>query len=106
MEIVKMNHPAIKELHNILKVQDWTNFCPEKNRAKLLEQWVEKWIVEVEESQSVVNKMYLDSEHLDLIKYKLGEALGQSLAEECVTYRTEDRNISASLLGFRRKEKP
>lgn len=100
-----MKHQSIKELYNILKVQDWTSFCPEKDRQALLDKWVAKWIVEVEQSQSVVNKKYLDSEHLDLIKYKLGEQLGQSLAEECVLFKTEDSTISGHMIALRRKEK-
>lgn len=100
-----MKHEAIKELYNILKEQDWTSFCPEKNRAALLDKWVDRWVVEVEQSQSVVNKKYLDSEHLDLVKYKLGEQLGQSLAEECVVFKTEERCISGNMIALRRKEK-
>jgi hypothetical protein len=100
-----MKHPAIKELYNILKVQDWTSFCPEKERQALLDKWLDKWVVELEQSQSVVNKKYLDSEHLDLVKYKLGEQLGQSLAEECVTYNIEEKNISGQMIALRRKEK-
>ena len=100
-----MKHPGLKELYNILKVQDWTSFCPEKDRELLLDKWIAKWIVEVEQSQSVVNQKYLDSEHLDIVKYKLGETLGQSLAEECVAFKTEERKISGNMIALRRKEK-
>ena len=100
-----MKHPALKELHSILRIEDWTSFCPEKNRELELNKWIAKWIVEVEQSQSVVNKKYLDSEHLDLVKYKLGEQLGQCLAEECVLFKTEEKNISGHMIALRRKEK-
>jgi hypothetical protein len=100
-----MKHPALKELYNILKERDWTEFCPEKIRSDKLDLWVEKWIVEVEQSQLVVDEKYLDSEHLDLVKYKLGQNLGEALAEECVTYKKEQKKISANLIGLRRKGK-
>lgn len=100
-----MKHPAIKDLYNILKTKDWTSFCPEKNREELLNKWVDQWVMEVEQSQLVVDKKYLDSEHLDIVKYKLGEHLGQSLAEECVQFKTEERKISGHMVALRRKEK-
>jgi hypothetical protein len=52
-----------------------------------------------------VDKKYLDSEHLDLVKYRLGQDLGNSLAEECVSFKSEDKRISASMVGIRRRGK-
>jgi hypothetical protein len=100
-----VKHPALKELYNILKEKDWTEFCPEKTRQEMLDQWVDTWVVEVEQTQLVVDKKYLDSEHLDLVKYRLGQDLGNSLAEECVSFKSEDKRISASMVGIRRRGK-
>lgn len=100
-----MKHPAIKELYNILKEKDWTDFCPEKVRQDKLEQWIDKWLIEVEQSQSVVNPKYLTSEYNDEIKYKMAQTLAESLAEECTTYTTEKTRITAKMVALRRKEK-
>lgn len=100
-----MQHPAIKELYRLIRTPDWSNFYPEKDRQALLDQWVEKWIVDVKFSQSVVSTDYLTSEYNDIIRYKLAESLAQDLAEECTLYKTENKNISAELCAFRRKEK-
>lgn len=97
-----MKHPAIKELYNILKEQDWTSFCPEKKRKELLDKWVETWIIEVEQSQSVLDPKYLDSEHMDFIKYRMGQVLGEALTEDCVEYKTSGKSISAGMVGLRR----
>ena len=97
-----MNHPAIKELYTIMKEQDWTSFCPEKKRAELLDKWVEKWIKEVEQSQLVVDTKYLNSEHSDFVKYRMGQVLGEQLTEECVNYKMEDKKITASMVGLKR----
>lgn len=97
-----MKHPALKELREIIKQRDWTEFCPEKTRDEALSQWIDKWIIEVEQSQSVVDPKYLDSEHSDFIKYRMGQVLGEALTEECVSFTTTARKISGHLLGIRR----
>lgn len=98
-------HPAIKELYNIIKVEDWSSFCPEKTRKELLDKWVKAWVVDVEFSQSVVSTDYLTSEYNDIIKVKLAQSLAEDLAEDCTIYTTADKNISAKMCAFRRKEK-
>lgn len=97
-----MKHPAFAELYNIIKEKDWTEFCPEKTRESLLNDWINKWVIEVEQSQSVVDPKYLDSEHSDFIKYRMGQVLGEALTEECVTFKTSSRKISATLVGLKR----
>lgn len=100
-----MKHPALKELFDIIKERDWTEFCPEKLRQDKLEQWIDKWTVEVEQSQSVVNPKYLTSEYNDEIKYKMAQNLAEMLAEECTNYTTEKNKITAKMTALRRKGK-
>jgi hypothetical protein len=97
-----MKHPAIQELRNIMKTQDWTSFCPEKTRLELLETWITTWLIEVEQSQSVVDAKYLDSETSDFVKYRMGQVLGEALTEECVTFTTQSRKITAKMVGLKR----
>lgn len=99
------NHLAIKELYNILKEKDWTSFCPEKSRHELLDKWTEKWIVEAETSQDVLNFKYLSSEYTDAIKYKLTQDILEQVSEECTVYTTTDKKVSASLMTIRRRGK-
>lgn len=97
-----MKHPALEELFEIIKEPDWTSFCPEKIRQEKLEQWVAKWVIEVEQSQFVVDAKYLDSESFDFVKYRMGQVLGEALTEECVNFTTSARKISGHLIGLRR----
>lgn len=97
-----MKHPALTELYEIIKKEDWTEFCPEKNRKDLLDKWTEKWIIEVEQSQFVVDSKYLDSDSSDFIKYRMGQVLGEALTEECVNFKSAARKITASMVGLRR----
>lgn len=97
-----MKHPALEELKALLKERDWTEFCPEKTRQDLLDKWVEKWIIEVEQSQLVVDSKYLNSEASDFVRYRMGQILGEALTEECVTFKTTARKISGHLIGLRR----
>lgn len=100
-----MKHEALKELLSILKTPDWTDFCPEKVREEKLHMWIEKWIVEEEFTQDVVNTKYLTSEYNDLIKVKLAQSMAEDLAEDCVTYNTSNKKVTATMCAFRRKAK-
>lgn len=102
---MKSKHPAIKELYDIMKIEDWSSFCPEKTRKELLEKWERAWIVDVEFSQSVVSTNYLTSDYNDLIRMKLAQSLAEDLSETCTTYKTEDKKITAQMCAIRRKEK-
>lgn len=100
-----MKHDALTELRAIIKITDWSSFCPEKLREELLEDWVKRWLIELEHSQSVVSTKYLDSEYSDIIKLKLAQAQAEDLAENCISYKTADKRITANMVSFRRKEK-
>ena len=96
---------ALKELYAIIKTPDWTDFCPEKIRAELLDKWRDKWVEQVEQSQLVVDKQYLDSEHLDVVICKLAQDASEVMAENCTEYKIEDRKITAKIVAIRRKSK-
>lgn len=96
---------CLKELRNLVKVPDWSTSSPEKLRAELLEEWINRWFVEVEFSQSVIDTKYLDSEYSDIIKLKLAQSLAEDIAETCATYKTQDKRITASMCAIRRKGK-
>lgn len=97
-----MKHPALDELYKLMKERDWTEFCPEKTREELLSAWIDKWLIEVEQSQCVVDAKYLDSESTDFVKYRMGQVLGEALTEECVTFTTNARKITAKMVGLKR----
>jgi hypothetical protein len=100
-----MKHPAIKELYEIIKKEDWTSFCPERDRQALLEKWEQKWLTSVDAEQLVMDKKYLTSEFSDMVKERLAQNLAESLTEECVQFTITDRKVKAQLFGLRRKEK-
>ena len=100
-----MRHPAIKELYDLLKVRDWTEFCPERDRQVLLETWLDKWIVELSQSESVINPKRLNLAELDDKKYILGCRISESLTEDCTDFKIEKNQISAHVVGLRRAKK-
>lgn len=98
-------HPAIKELYKLIQKKDWSEFYPEKTRQQILEMWIEKWIVPVEFSQSVIDTKYLTSEFDDIIKTKLGQGITDELMNDCITYNTKDREITGTCVALRREKK-
>lgn len=97
-----MKHPAVKELQQLIKIRDWTEFCPEKTRQEMLDQWIAKWLIAVEQSQPVVNTKSLSSEQMDFVKYRMGQVLGEALTEDCVNYKTTEQKVTASMVGLKR----
>lgn len=98
-----MGNKAIKELYNIIKVKDWTNFAPERDRAVLLDKWVEKWVLTIEQRQSVINYKKLPLEHQEAIKYRLAQELHEQVAEKSTEYTTDNLGISANLTVIKRE---
>lgn len=98
-----MGNKAIKELYNIIKVKDWTSFNPEKDRAALLDKWVDKWILTIEQRQSVINYKRLPLEHQEAIKYRLAQELHEQVAEKSTEYLSDNLGISANLTVIKRE---
>lgn len=96
---------CLKELYNIMKIQDWTSFNPEKDRVEALNKWISKWIVSVDQSQIVLNFNKLPVEHRDLVKYKLASDIAEHLAETCIEYKSEEHRINGTMMGLRREIK-
>ena len=97
-----MKHRALKQLQEIIRLRDWTEYCPEQKREEALTKWIEDWIIEVEQSQSVVDSKHLNSDMSDFVKYRMGQVLGESLTEECVKFTIEKNKITATMLGIKR----
>lgn len=97
------NHEALRELRDLVKLPDSDEFHRYKLRSQQLEDWIDRWLVEVEFNQAVVDVRYLTSEFNDSIKLKLAQSIAEDIAENCATYVTSDRNISSTMLAFRRK---
>lgn len=98
-------HPAIAELYKLIRKKDWSDFYPEKIRQQMLDMWIEKWITNVEYSQSVVDTKYLSVEYNDAIKTKVSQSIAEDLMEECVDYRVKDREILGEVTALRRERK-
>lgn len=101
----KNKHPAINELYDIIKLEDWSTFCPEKTRLEKLDRWVRNWIDNVEYKQTITDTKYLSSEYMDIIKTHLTENLAEELAENCVVFQTEKKEVRANLIALRKKGK-
>lgn len=94
-----MKHVCVRELKDLVKVPD------DKLRTELLEEWMRRWLMEVEFFQDVVDSKYLTSEYSDLIKTKLAQNIAEDLVESCVEYKTQKRRVSGYMLACRRKAK-
>lgn len=88
---------ALEELRSIIKLPN------ELLREEQLQLWTERWIKDLEFSQDVVDTKYLTSEYNDTIKIRMAQIMAEDLAEDCVSFKTEKKRISGTMLAFRRK---
>ena len=99
-----MKNKALDELFELIKTPDYTAYFPDKDRREKLNEWVARWICEEEAEQLVMDKKFLDSEFMDVIKYRLIENLAEKLIEDnCGQFQVEERKITAKLVGLRRR---
>ena len=90
MNNTKLNNHAmaIQELYELLRLKDWSDYYPEKNRVQALDMWIEKWVVPVSYTQPVVDTKYLTSEFSDVIKTRITQNIVEDVVEDCVTFET------------------
>jgi benzoyl-CoA reductase/2-hydroxyglutaryl-CoA dehydratase subunit BcrC/BadD/HgdB len=74
-------------------------------RERALEDWIEKWIIQLEYEQSVLNPRYLDIEFQDFLKEHIGKKLTDQAMEDAVEISTEKTKIKGNLICLRRKAK-
>jgi hypothetical protein len=101
-----MRHKAIKELFDLIKIEDWTSFAPEAKRKTALEAWLDKWVLEASDRQLVINYKRLPLEHQELVKSKLAQNLAEQAMEQSVAFKAEDHAINGSMLVIKREIKP
>jgi hypothetical protein len=96
---------ALKELRKIAQMPDQKHWNCTEMRERALEDWIEKWIIQLEYEQSVLNPRYLDIEFQDFLKEHIGKKLTDQAMEDAVEISTEKTKIKGNLICLRRKAK-
>lgn len=94
---------CIKELKAIIEIKDDPQWQYSKSRNKALNQWLDKWLAEIEVSQLVMNTKYMTSEFQDVIKEQLARNCQEQLAEEVIEYTTTNNKVQSKMLALRKK---
>ena len=87
---------------DLLSSCNYENFNDVK---EYLEDWWDRWIVEVETSQIVINTKFLTSEYSDAIKFNLTKNVLDQAAEECIDFDLKEKRVTANFIALRRKSK-
>lgn len=96
---------ALKELRKIAQMPDQKHWNCTEMRERALEDWIDKWIIQLEYEQSVLNPRYLDIEFQDFLKEHIGKKLTDQAMEDAVEISTEKTKIKGNLICLRRKAK-
>ncbi len=94
---------ALKELRDIIKMRDQKAFLPTKIREEALEEWIRRWIVEANYSQSILNPKALSSDMEDMLKEHVTRQLVETLTEDVTLFKRENKSLSAEMVAIRRK---
>lgn len=97
-------------LAELLKISELTH--PDGNYSRMmlqkaaLEDWFNKWLIEVGAEETVLHKQYLTSEFKDFIREKLVYSLVEKLTEDCAEFKEKDRTTKVRMYALRRQDKP
>lgn len=96
---------ALKELRKIVQMPDQKHWNCTEMREKALEEWVERWIVELEYGQTVLNQRYLSLDFEEFLKEHIGKKLSEQAMEDAIEITKEKTLIKGTMVCLRRKPK-
>ena len=102
-EIRRYMHPAIAELTKIIELETTPTAQGFERRQKALTTWINRWVQEYYENQSVTDVKYLSVDFQDFLSLKISQDILLTVVEECIKIKKEQRKIEAELTLLRKK---
>ena len=96
---------ALKELRKIAQMPDQKHWNCTEMRERALEEWIEKWFVELNYEQAVLNQKYLTLDFEDFLKEYVGKKLAEQAMEEAIEITSEKTKLKGKMVCLRRKPK-
>lgn len=93
---------ALKELRNIIKMRDQKHWDATKIREHALEEWIEKWVTNLDDELTVLNEKFMTSDFEDFLKEQIGRKLTEAAMEDAITIKKEKNKFKGSLTCIRR----
>ena len=96
---------AIKELRKLVQIPDQKHWNCMEMRERALEEWLEKWIIDLNVEQSALNfsKMPLDVQ--DLLKEQLISGILDQVMTDVAVITTQPNKLLGEMSCIRRKPK-
>lgn len=94
---------ALKELRKIIQIPDQKHWNCTEVREKALEDWIDKWFIELEYEQSVLNKKYLSLDFEEFLKEHIGKKLSEQALEEAIEITSDNTKLKGKMVCLRRK---
>lgn len=98
-------HKAIKELYDIINVEGDGFRTGWRMRKIELDDWIRKWIQNVDNYQLVTHSKYLSPEYKDYLIQKISSDILEEIIEQCAEITTEKRQINVKLTVLRKNER-
>jgi hypothetical protein len=72
-------------------------------RERAFEEWVYRWVIELDHEQAVLDQRYLGTEFEDFLKEHIGKKLTDQAMEDAVEITKEKTKIKGNITCLRRK---
>jgi hypothetical protein len=96
---------ALKQLRKIAQMPDQKHWNCTEMRERALEEWIDRWIVELEYEQSVLSQRYLSLDFEEFLKEHVGKKLVEQAMEDAVELDKQKTVIRGKMTCVRRKPK-
>jgi hypothetical protein len=94
---------ALKELRKIAQMTDQKHWNCTEMRESAMEEWIYKWIIQLEYEQSVLNQKYLSSDFEDFLKEHVGKKLAEQAMDEVIEVTSKKNQLIGNMVCLRRK---
>jgi hypothetical protein len=102
---VGVNREALAELRKIIQIPDQKHWNCFKMREQALEEWLEKWVIDIKAEQSVLNLNKIPSEVEDTLKEQLVASLLDQLMTDVAHIDKKNNTLVGELVCLRRRAK-
>ena len=96
-----MNTRAIEELRKLVNIEGITRSDGLKAREKALGDWIEKWVVEISISQSIIKKNLTSEDQVAITNFVTNQIVEQ-MYDNCVKIEQKPNLIKVEGLVLRR----
>jgi hypothetical protein len=100
-----MSQQFLKELRKIVQMPDQKHWNCTEMRERALEEWINKWVIAIKETQLTLNLKQMPIDIEDMLKEQVVAGILDQVMTEVATITKENNRLTGELVCIRRKPK-